>query len=174
MKIHEYNQMMKYLTRPAEPKYEQVAMVGKIKKGADLIKKLVKKGEAPKTDVDKVKAKVEADKKNIQELADEGQIPVKSDIPEPFAGKFEEEFMAHDNMFGRRSGDNKVDAQEIAEQVAEARGQDYYDLGYKEQMDLYDKAYNYLGLLDRTKDAMKEATGRTLQANGGVAYLMGL
>lgn len=159
--------MMKYLTRPAEPKYEQVAMVGKIKKGADLIKKLVKKGEAPKTDVDKVKAKVEADKKNIQELADEGQIPVKSDIPEPFAGKFEEEFMAHDNMFGRRSGDNKVDAQEIAEQVAEARGQDYYDLGYKEQMDLYDKAYNYLGLLDRTKDAMKEATGRTLQAEGG-------
>lgn len=169
MKIHEYNQMMKYLTRPAEPEYEQLAMVGKIKKGADLIKKLVKKGEAPKTDVDKVKSKVEADKKNIQELADEGQILVKSDIPEPFAGKFEEEFMAHDNMFGRRSGDNKVDAQEIAEQVAEARGQDYYDLDYKEQMDLYDKAYNYLGLLDRTKDAMKEATGRTLQAEGGVA-----
>ena len=79
MKINEYNQMMKYLTRPAEPEDEQVAMVGKIKKGADLIKKLVKKGEAPKTDIDKVKAKVEADKKNIQELAEDNQIPVKDE-----------------------------------------------------------------------------------------------
>ena len=154
--------MMKYLTRPAKPEYEQVAMAGPIKGGKKLIEKLikkgdVKKGEAPKTDVEKVKSKVESDQKNIQELADNNQIAVKSDIPEPFAGKFEEEFTAHDNMFGRRSGDNKVDAQEIAEQVAEARGQDYYDLGYKEQMDLYDKAYNYLGLLDRTKIAMKEA-----------------
>ena len=164
MKINEYNQMMKYLTRPArsEPEYEQVAMGAPFKGGKKLIQKLlkkgdIKKGEAPKTDIDKVKSKVESDQKSIQELADNNQIPVKSEIPEPFAGKFEEEFMAHDNMFGRRSGDNKVDAQEIAEQVAEARGQDYYDLSYKEQMDLYDKAYNYLGLLDRTKIAMKEA-----------------
>ena len=166
--------MMKYLTRPArsEPEYEQVAMGNYIKGGKKLLEQLikkgkVKKGEAPKTDINKVQSKVEADQKNIQELADNNQIPVKSEIPEPFAGKFEEEFVAHDNMFGRRSGDNKVDAQEIAEQVAEARGQDYYNLSYKEQMDLYDKAYNYLGLLDRTKDAMKEATGRTLQAEGG-------
>lgn len=246
--------MMKYLTRPKESEYEQVAMAGSfIKGGKKVIDKLikkgkVKKGEASKTDLKKVRARVQKDREALLELAKNEQIPVEQidkllsgeiaqvkrtagrgvikldkdgnpyvtetftakikkeqipgddlpppgsrggeddiaapvmnygdegsekllkelEVPEPFAGKFEEEFVAHDNMFGRRSGDNKVDAQEIAEQVAEARGQDYYDLPYTEQMDLYDKAYNYLGLLDRTKDAMKEATGRTLQAEGGV------
>ena len=215
-------------------------------------------GQAPKTDLEKIKSKVKKDKEGIQQLADDNQIPVRDDtgpktktikkiitaeelktlgkkegiseqdvekflsgessllkrgqargvvqrdkegniiikdkyskkydplretpvfkdetitIPEPFAGKFKDEFMAHDNLFGKRSGDNKIDAELIAEQVAEMKGLDYDDLPYKEQLDLYDKAYNYLGLLDRTKSAMKEAKGRTLQASGGLAYLMGL
>ena len=96
------------------------------------------------------------------------------DVPEPFAGKYDEEFMAHDNLFGRTSGDPKVDAQEIAEQVAEMKGLDFDSLSYKEQMDLYDKAYNYLTVQGRVKGAMKEKKGRTLQAGGGLAYLMGL
>jgi hypothetical protein len=96
------------------------------------------------------------------------------EVPEPFKAKFKQEFLAHDQMFGRRTGDNKVDAQEIAEQVAEMQGRDYNALGYTEQMNLYDRAFNYLGLLDRTRGAMKEAKGRTLQASGGLAYLMGL
>jgi len=136
-------------------------------------------GQAPKTDLEKIRSKVKKDKEGIQQLADDNQIPVRDDtgsktVPEPFAGKFKDEFMAHDNLFGKRSGDNKIDAELIAEQVAEMKGLDYDDLPYKEQLDLYDKAYNYLGLLDRTKSAMKEAKGRTLQASGGLAYLMGL
>ena len=84
MKIAEYNQMMKYLTRPArsEPEYEQVAMAGAFKGGKKLIEKLlkkgdIKKGEAPKTDVEKVQSKVESDQKSIQKLSDNNQIPVK-------------------------------------------------------------------------------------------------
>jgi len=77
-------------------------------------------------------------------------------------------------LYGRRSGDNKVDAEAIAETVADMQGKVYDDLGYTERMDLYDKAYGYLSLLDRTTGAMKEAKGRTLQASGGLAYLMGL
>jgi hypothetical protein len=84
VKIAEYNQMMKYLTRPArsEPEYEQVAMAGAFKGGKKLIEKLlkkgdIKKGEAPKTDVEKVQSKVESDQKSIQKLSDNNQIPVK-------------------------------------------------------------------------------------------------
>ena len=76
--------MMKYLTRPArsEPEYEQVAMAGAFKGGKKLIEKLlkkgdIKKGEAPKTDVEKVQSKVESDQKSIQKLSDNNQIPVK-------------------------------------------------------------------------------------------------
>ena len=83
MKIHEYNQMMKYLTRPAEPKYEQVAMAGPFIKGGkkvidELIKKgKVKKGQAPKTDVNKVQTQKESFDQTEKELAKSGQIPVK-------------------------------------------------------------------------------------------------
>ena len=52
--------MMSYLTRPAKPEseYEQVAMGSYIRGGKKLIEELikkgkVKKGEAPKTDVEK-------------------------------------------------------------------------------------------------------------------------
>ena len=38
---------------------------------------LILKGKAPKTNLKKVRSRVEADKKNIQELADNNQIPVK-------------------------------------------------------------------------------------------------
>ena len=198
-------------------------------------------GQAPKTDLKKIRVKAQKDKEGIQQLANDNQIPVRDDtlkadqileVPEPFKSKYKDEFLAHDQIFGRRSGDNKVDAELIAEQVAEMKGLDYDDLGYTEKMNLYDKAYGYLSLLDRTKGAMKEAktssklgdlkspykfTGdetlddpgmfddifnkmypdyseggkyelplpgeepltpikkkRTLQANGGVAYLMGL
>lgn len=140
-------------------------------------------GQAPKTDLKKIRGKAKKDKEGIQQLADDNQIPVRDntlkadqilEVPEPFKSKYKDEFLAHDQIFGRRSGDNKVDAELIAEQVAEMKGLDYDDLGYTEKMNLYDKAYGYLSLLDRTKGAMKEAKGRTLQANGGVAYLMGL
>ena len=140
-------------------------------------------GQAPKTDLKKIRGKAQKDKEGIQQLANDNQIPVRDDtlkadqileVPEPFKSKYKDEFLAHDQIFGRRSGDNKVDAELIAEQVAEMKGLDYDDLGYTEKMNLYDKAYGYLSLLDRTKGAMKEAKGRTLQANGGVAYLMGL
>ena len=82
MKIAEYNDMMSYLTRPDETEYEEVAMAGRIKKGADLIGKLikkgtVKKGEAPKTDVNKVKKQKEFFDQTEKELAESGQIPVK-------------------------------------------------------------------------------------------------
>lgn len=100
-------------------------------------------------------------------------------VPEPFKGKYQQEFLAHDALYGRRSGDNKVDAEAIAETVADMQGKVYDDLGYTERMDLYDKAYGYLSLLDRTTGAMKEASnlqksGRQLNAGGGLAYLMGL
>lgn len=140
-------------------------------------------GQAPKTDLEKIRAKAKKDKEGIQQLADDEQIPVRDDtivpedvitVPEPFKGKYQQEFLAHDALYGRRSGDNKVDAEAIAETVADMQGKVYDDMGYSERMDLYDKAYGYLSLLDRVKGSMKEATGRTLQANGGVAYLMGL
>ena len=145
-------------------------------------------GQAPKTDLEKIRARAKKDKEGIQQLADDEQIPVRDDtlqadeileVPEPFKSKYKDEFLAHDQIFGRRSGDNKVDAEFIAEQVAEMKGLDYDDLGYTERMDLYDKAYGYLSLLDRTKGAMKEASdiqksGRQLNAGGGLAYLMGL
>ena len=69
--------MMKYLTRPAEPEYEQFAMAGAIKGGKKLIEKLVKKGKAPKTDVEKVRAQKKAFDETEKELAKSGQIPVK-------------------------------------------------------------------------------------------------
>lgn len=54
--------------------------ISKIKKLLDLAKKTKSKlGKAPKTDVSKVKSKVESDKKSIQELADDDQIPVRDD-----------------------------------------------------------------------------------------------
>ena len=77
MKIAEYNQMMKYLTRPAEPEYEQFAMAGAFKGGKKLVEKLVKKGKAPKTDVEKVRAQKKAFDETEKELAKSGQIPVK-------------------------------------------------------------------------------------------------
>jgi len=95
-------------------------------------------------------------------------------VPEPFKEKYQQEFLAHDALYGRRSGDNKVDAEAIAETVADMQGKVYDDLGYSERMDMYDKAYGYLSLLDRVKGAMKESKGRTKQAGGGLAYLMGL
>ena len=140
-------------------------------------------GQAPKTDIKKVRTKAKKDKEGIQELAKDKQIPVRDDtivpedvitVPEPFKGKYQQEFLAHDALYGRRSGDNKVDAEAIAETVADMQGKVYDDMGYSERMDLYDKAYGYLSLLDRTTGAMKEAKGRTLQAGGGLAYLMGL
>ena len=82
MKINEYNQMMKYLTRPARSEYEQVAMAGAFKGGKKLIQNLikkgdVKKGEAPKTDLGKIEKQVETDKRITKELAESEQIPVK-------------------------------------------------------------------------------------------------
>lgn len=77
MKIAEYNQMMNYLTRPKEPEYEQVAMAGAIKGGKKLVEGLIKKGKAPKTDVEKVRAQKQAFDKTEKELAKSGQIPVK-------------------------------------------------------------------------------------------------
>lgn len=54
--------------------------ISKIKKLAELAKKTKSSlGKAPKTDVSKVKSKVESDKKSIQELADDDQIPVRDD-----------------------------------------------------------------------------------------------
>ena len=82
MKINEYNQMMKYLTRPKESEYEQVAMAGSFIKGGKkaidkLIKKgKVKKGEAPKTNLKKVRARVQKDREALLELAKNEQIPV--------------------------------------------------------------------------------------------------
>jgi len=134
-------------------------------------------GQAPKTDLEKIRAKAKKDKESIQQLADDNQIPVKDEtivpedvitVPEPFKEKYQQEFLAHDALYGRRSGDNKVDAEAIAETVADMQGKVYDDLGYTERMDLYDKAYGYLSLLDRTKDAMKEKVGRTLNADGGI------
>ena len=58
MKINEYNQMMKYLTRPKRSEYEQVAMVGNVKKGADLLKKLLKKGDVKKGETPKTNLKI--------------------------------------------------------------------------------------------------------------------
>tara|TARA_R100000654_G_scaffold74406_1_gene108699 strand:+ start:1654 stop:4542 length:2889 start_codon:yes stop_codon:yes gene_type:complete len=68
VKIAEYNQMMKYLTRPAEPEYEQLAMAGAIKGGKKLVEKLVKKGKAPKTDVEKVKDQTDPSLLTTEEL----------------------------------------------------------------------------------------------------------
>ena len=54
--------------------------LAKLKKLYDLAKKTKSKlGKAPKTDVSKVRSKVESDKKTIQELADKDQIPVRND-----------------------------------------------------------------------------------------------
>jgi hypothetical protein len=123
-------------------------------------------GEAPKTNLPKVRAQKKADEEGIKQLAQDEQIPVRDDtiipedvmtVPEPFKGKYKDEFLAHDALYGRRSGDNKVDAEAIAETVADMQGKVYDDLGYTERMDLYDKAYGYLSLLDRTQGAMKEA-----------------
>lgn len=66
--------MMKYLTRPAEPEYEQFAMAGAIKGGKKLIEKLVKKGKAPKTDVEKVRAQKKAFDETEKELAKSGHL----------------------------------------------------------------------------------------------------
>ena len=83
MKVHQYSEMMKYLTRPKESEYEQVAMTGPfIKGGKKVIDKLikkgkVKKGEAPKTDVEKVQAQKKSFDQTEKELAKSGQISVK-------------------------------------------------------------------------------------------------
>ena len=76
--------MMSYLTRPAKPEseYEQVAMGSYIRGGKKLIEELikkgkVKKGEAPKTDVEKVKTQKESFDQTEKELAKSEQIPVK-------------------------------------------------------------------------------------------------
>lgn len=192
--------MIDWLVKNRNFAKELLDRVSKQKNGEKLIKELyeaetkktgaspVTMGEAPKTDLKKVRGKAATDKKITEELAEEGQVPVKDEtivpedvmtVPEPFKGKYQQEFLAHDALYGRRSGDNKVDAEAIAETVADMQGKVYDDLGYTERMDLYDKAYGYLSLLDRTKGAMKEASdiqksGRQLNAGGGLAYLMGL
>lgn len=192
--------MIDWLVKNRNFAKELLDRVSKQKNGEKLIKELyeaetkktgaspVTMGEAPKTDLKKVRGKAAADKRITEELSEEGQVPVKDEtivpedvmtVPEPFKGKYQQEFLAHDALYGRRSGDNKVDAEAIAETVADMQGKVYDDLGYSERMDLYDKAYGYLSLLDRTKGAMKEASdiqksGRQLNAGGGLAYLMGL
>jgi len=192
--------MIDWLVKNRNFAKELLDRVSKQKNGEKLIKELyeaetkktgaspVTMGEAPKTDLKKVRGKAATDKRITEELSEEGQVPVKDEtivpedvmtVPEPFKGKYQQEFLAHDALYGRRSGDNKVDAEAIAETVADMQGKVYDDLGYSEKMDLYDKAYGYLSLLDRTKGAMKEASdiqksGRQLNAGGGLAYLMGL
>ena len=66
--------------KPKPPEGEPFAIGGRVKKLADLAKKTKSKlGEAPKTDLKKVRARVEADKKSTEELAKSEQIPVKDD-----------------------------------------------------------------------------------------------
>lgn len=170
--------MIDWLVKNRNFTKELLDRVSKQKNGEKLIKELYESetkksgvspmsmGEAPKTNLPKVRAQKKADEEGIKQLAQDEQIPVRDDtiipedvmtVPEPFKGKYKDEFLAHDALYGRRSGDNKVDAEAIAETVADMQGKVYDDLGYTERMDLYDKAYGYLSLLDRTQGAMKEA-----------------
>ena len=65
---------------------------------------VILKGKAPKTNLKKVRARVEADKKNIQELADKNQIPVKNNDPGMFDDIFEKMYGEYELDKLKKSG----------------------------------------------------------------------
>jgi len=65
---------------------------------------------------------------------------------------------AIDNASPGFAGDRKYDAQLVADDLAEKRfGKDFSDLDQKQQMDLYDEAFN--GLMKKYEDDLPMATG---------------
>ena len=65
---------------------------------------VILKGKAPKTNLKKVRARVDADKKNIQELADKNQIPVKDNNPGMFDDIFEKMYGEYELDKLKKSG----------------------------------------------------------------------
>ena len=65
---------------------------------------VILKGKAPKTNLKKVRSRVEADKKNIQELADKNQIPVKNNDPGMFDDIFEKMYGEYELDKLKKSG----------------------------------------------------------------------
>jgi len=91
--------------KPKPPEGEPFAIGGRVKKLAELAKKTKSKlGEAPKTDLKKVRARVAADKKSTEELAKSEQIPVKDDDPEMFDDLFERMFGEYELEKLKKSG----------------------------------------------------------------------
>ncbi|MEK9741238.1 MAG: hypothetical protein VW262_08635, partial [Flavobacteriaceae bacterium] len=90
------------------------------------------KGEAPKTNLPKVRARVEKEKERFAEAVKEWDE--------------KEMNQAYKNIEHRMTGeDYKYEAQELADELSQVRYKtDFYDLDQKLQLDLYDEAYNFL------------------------------
>jgi hypothetical protein len=80
---------------------------------------VILKGKAPKTNLKKVRARVDADKKNIQELADKNQIPVKDNNPGMF-----------DDIFEKMYGEYELDKLKKSGRKTNAEGGLNYLLGF--------------------------------------------
>ena len=80
---------------------------------------------------------------------------------------------AIDNVSPGFSGDRKVDAELVAEDLAERMGKSYDDLPTKERLDLYDQAFQ--GLTKKKFDPQDFATGgRAEFKSGGITALKAL
>ena len=80
---------------------------------------VILKGKAPKTNLKKVRSRVDADKKNIQELADKNQIPVKDNNPGMF-----------DDIFEKMYGEYELDKLQKSGRKTNAEGGLNYLLGF--------------------------------------------
>ena len=108
---------------------------------------VILKGKAPKTNLKKVRARVDADKKNIQELADKNQIPVKQVAPKATSEeKLYDEYIYYRDELGNFEG--SFDDFIIARRKAGSL--------YAEETPL-----------------SKEAVKRKQNAEGGLNYLLG-
>jgi len=152
----------------------------------DVVKRLgigVDVGKAPKTDLKKVKSKVEADKRITQELADEGQIEVNEETASDMT-----EFMKKNDPEGFKKIQKIVDDinnKNIPGEAPEATSKEKL---YDEYIYYRDELKNFTGsfddfiiarrkagsLLAEETPLSNEAVKRKLNAGGGLAYLMGL
>ena len=127
----------------------------------------VKIGEAPKTDLKKVKSKVEADKKITQELADENQIPVK-----------DQNVKSKYKFTGKETLDDLYDLEEKGiisrddHNVYSERYLDYVDAQVKNKFDFSEKQMNDLQRQPARLNFLRaKANPNWAEANFGEDYL---